>query len=1105
MAEMTSLEDNSDATCPQCQAVLPPNGTCRACLLEAALEPGAQLEKEEGLMEALDRPGADLSFHRFGDYELVKEIARGGMGIVLSAYQVSLKRKVAIKFIRGERLNSREVRRRFRFESEAAARLDHPHIVPVYEVGEHDGCPYLSMKLIEGGDLASMLRKQSAPLMEPRETAAFLTKIAHAVHYAHERGILHRDLKPANILLDEQGEPFVTDFGLAKLTDEESDLTRTAALLGTPRYMSPEQCQSNDCPISTASDVFALGIILYEMLAGRPPFEADSTLELMRKVVEEEPPRLNSISSNSRWGSSDLETICFKCLEKEPSKRYASAAALADDLERFQAGEPILARRVGSVERTLKWARRRPLVAALAASTLLAIVIGGVSALVLWREATQMRDKAESNLYAATIVRAAQALEKGNFPHAVTLLEQHPKPGMVDPRGWEWHFLHSVAQPQPLHRWDAKVSGLEPMPDGSSVLTTKGGVVKSWSLTEEPKTLFDLKDANDIRDFEIDPAGKWLAVIHSDGDWLFAKIRVYEYATRQLLAETTVSGWYQAGFRRSFIAFVPDRKMLLIAGNVEADPQTQTKLVEPVRYWEFLSGNDPVEIPRSTGKVSVSPDGELFATTSPLDLDAILDSNTKREETPPSVAVTFWQTENLEPVGTCQVTDKRSLISISFSRSGESLLALSRDQAAVVDVAKCRLNAITEPVANGVYNDACFLDGDRTFVTVGNDWTARLWDTQDANPSSGQIVASACKSQRGHAAGITVVEALSSNQYMTASQDGTMCLWSTDSARNDQLFPKAFSVPLHGFPISPVFSADGRNVAAKDLDMTKGTKVWDLEAEAVISEIPDGGPGWFLPDGKTLVVAHLRNPNRANRRPPWRIPDLLALERRDITRKEARLITRHDFEKPIIGVITVVGSPDGKRFALGHNMSPGGRLTLWDSDSFQLIEELATTPDNPITGVAFSPSGDHVLWTSGRECGLIHLASRQSWKLPGTSRPSFFKPTFSPDGRYFAHGASDTKVRVYAVAAPAKPFLVLGGHQHISVGVSFSPDSKTLAVSQTSGVKLWHLETGLEMLELPGELEEDHHFVHFTRDGRQLLVGGYKVPLSAWQAGELTP
>ena len=349
---------------------------CPACLLESGL-----LQRDESA------PRDQAVLAEFGDYELLEEIGRGGQGIVYRARQKSLNRLVALKIVGlGYRATETHLKR-FRREAEAAASLDHPGIVPIYEVGERDGSCYFSMKLVEGGRLDEVVRcanrtDSSRAEREPmpiRLAVEVMVKVARTVHYAHEHGILHRDIKPGNILLDQQGEPHLTDFGLARLIETESTVTRTMEVLGTPSYMAPEQAVGNNAAISGVTDVYGLGAVLYQLLTGHPPFAGGTTYETIKLLLDTEPrqPRL--------WNAKvdrDLSTICLKCLEKDPKRRYASALELAEDLERWLKHEPILARRIGVFTRGRKWVRRNPTTALLAVSLIALAVAAGW---IVWR------------------------------------------------------------------------------------------------------------------------------------------------------------------------------------------------------------------------------------------------------------------------------------------------------------------------------------------------------------------------------------------------------------------------------------------------------------------------------------------------------------------------------------------------------------------------------------------------------------------------------------------------------------------------------------------------------------------------------------------------
>ncbi len=336
----------------------------------------------------VNAPGTKVKY--IGDYEILSVLGQGGMGVVYKARQISLNRLVALKMIRNVEFAGEEQLRRFQNEAEAVATLDHAGIVPIYEVGTFEDQRYFSMKLVQGCGLDGKLTELS---QDPRAASLSIAAVAEAVHHAHQRGILHRDLKPANILIDDQGHPHVTDFGLAKRIDEDAGITVAGAIMGTPSYMSPEQALGRTAQVTTASDVYGLGAIFYACLTGRAPFASDSvlnTLHQVRNQAPQPPARFNTKVPR------DLEVICLKCLEKDPRRRYASAQDLADDLRRWLQGEPISARPVGPIVRLGMWAKRKPAMAALSAGFIAASIMGVIGVTWQWREAVSQRNQASA-------------------------------------------------------------------------------------------------------------------------------------------------------------------------------------------------------------------------------------------------------------------------------------------------------------------------------------------------------------------------------------------------------------------------------------------------------------------------------------------------------------------------------------------------------------------------------------------------------------------------------------------------------------------------------------------------------------------------------------
>jgi serine/threonine protein kinase len=350
--------------CPRCE------GAARA--LDRVSDPLQQALRASAALapDAMDRPPAHV-----GDYEILDELGRGGMGVVYRARHRVLGRVTALKMLLLGEFSDPQERARFRTEAEAAARLQHPNIVQVYEVGEHEARPYFTLEYVAGGSLAQRLagRPQAPPL-----AAAWMEPLARAVHYAHQHGVVHRDLKPSNVLLTSDNQPKLCDFGVAKVLTGSELTTRSGTLVGTAEYMAPEQAAGKNKEVGPAADVYALGAMLYTLLVGRPPLQGASPLDTLAQILHQEPVSLRRLQLGV---PRDLETICLKCLQKEPRKRYVSAEALADDLRRFRGGEPIQARPVRRLEPLLKWTRRQPVAAASLATVLL---VTGVAFAFFW-------------------------------------------------------------------------------------------------------------------------------------------------------------------------------------------------------------------------------------------------------------------------------------------------------------------------------------------------------------------------------------------------------------------------------------------------------------------------------------------------------------------------------------------------------------------------------------------------------------------------------------------------------------------------------------------------------------------------------------------------
>ncbi|HKX60900.1 MAG TPA: protein kinase, partial [Verrucomicrobiae bacterium] len=686
---------------------------CANCLLKLALEPPGEEAPLSALSSADDGSPAAPSgignrkseignrVRYFGDYELVEEIARGGMGVVYKARQVSLNRTVALKMILAGDFSSPAMVERFQTEAEAAARLEHPNIVPVYEIGTHEGQHYFSMRFLDGGTLTQAMAREK---FSPRRTAELVVKVARAVHHAHQRGILHRDLKPGNILFDQAGEPHVADFGLAKVLEHDSSLTQSAAVMGTPSYMAPEQAAGHTKQLSTAADVYSLGAILYELLTGRAPFRGPSPAETLRQVIEVEPKRPHLLNAAV---DRDLETLCLKCMEKEPQRRYGSAETLAEDLERWLRCEPVLARPTSGFERTIKWARRRPTVTALAACVVLVATFGIAGVLWQWRNAESARtvavQKAGAEANAKIEAQQAQRAEaKANedlrhslkreqrtaYFRGIALVEQEwlannlvradkllDELGPKELRSWEWHYLKRLCNyPSSLTLRGAVCpgDGIPLSADRKLIALVQSKAINLCdTVTGETLSSFPLQAFKSVA-LSLD--GKLLVACGSHGGNTrtnFSELRVWDTAT----GKETISITRPASSNDfSRVAFSPDGKLLAVdCSSFSVRSNRSSPNGRQIILWDTASGQEVFRLPFETnrtlhaGPLVFSPKGKTLASG----VGEAFNGGT----------VNLWDLETRQ----IRTILKRAAATLAFSSNGEYIATGSGKQVTIWD------------------------------------------------------------------------------------------------------------------------------------------------------------------------------------------------------------------------------------------------------------------------------------------------------------------------------------------------------------------------------------------------------------------------------------
>jgi WD40 repeat protein/tRNA A-37 threonylcarbamoyl transferase component Bud32 len=1003
----------------------------------------ADQDRFQGLAQPLRTVGMSAGVVRyFGDYELLGEIARGGMGVVYRARQRSLNRIVALKMIRDGQLASPEDVQRFHREAEAAAQLDHPNIVPIYEVGEHESQHYFSMKLIEGGSLAHVFSDASQKRL-PNPTlllcvAKQMATIARALHYAHQRGILHRDLKPANILLDLQDQPHVTDFGLARRLESEASLTRSGAIIGTPSYMAPEQAGGQK-GLTTAADVYSLGAVLYELLTGQPPFRAETVLDTLLQVREREPLRPRLLNPQV---DRDLETICLKCLEKQPQRRYGSAEALAEDLEHWLAGEPLCARPAGPAERLWRWCRRNPALAAtggLAAAALLAATLVSVLFAIHQyhsaqqiaqeqRETEEARDKAQKNYEESQ--KNYQALQETAAARRRALLQAadlvlHPSSNLFNQNDPAIGML-----------WLARCLTIAP-DDAADLQFAIRTNLAFYGRRQNPLKgpLLQHEDVVTVAVFS--PDGK---SILTGSDWRDGTARRWDAATGKPLGPPLPP---PKGHGVYAVAFSPNGKTLL-TGSGHTAGQGEGRL------WDAATGKQLGRSLKHQGPVvavAFSPDGKTVLTAS-LDRTARL-----------------WDAATGFAIGE-PLQHENQVVAAAFSPNGKTVLTASQETAQLWDTATGE--PLGQPLRHQgkIYTVAYSPDG-RKILTAGADRTARLWDADTGEPVGRPLkhqspVKAAAFSPDG-------------KMVLTGSEDGNAQLWEADTGE------PLSSGMRHQGPVNAVaFSADGKRLATatghadvslwrtaplQRLDLT----LWHPSPVLSVAFHPDSNS--VLTRGEQDKVARL-----------W-----------DVAREEK-------LPRPVLwhngAVHAVAVSPDGRTILTGNQ---DGSVRRWDVKTGKEVGKPFRHADK-VWAVAFRRDGSRILTASEDETARQwDTATGQALDPPLTHEGPVWAAVYSPDGKTVLTGSADRSARFWD-AATGKPRGQPLRHEDAIITVAYSPDGKTaLTGSRDRTARLWNVATG-KPIAPPLRHQGWVQSVAFSPDGKTALTASDDQTLRLWDA-----
>jgi WD40 repeat protein len=1061
----------SAQTCPECGTELPPGGSpwlCPQCLLAQATDnPASKVATLDAPSQAgpSTRDAAGEAFPQpFGGYELLKRVGRGGMGVVYKARQISLDRTVAVKVLPHGVLADKEQVRRFRTEASAAGSLQHPNIVAVHEVGLWEDRHYLVMDFVEGPTLAELAR--AGPLPPPR-AACYIQTIAEAIHHAHERGILHRDLKPSNVLIDAANQPRITDFGLAKRLESGTDLTVSGQVLGSPQYMPPEQAAGRRGQVGRRSDVYALGAILYHLLTGRPPFVGEALSNILPQVANDEPLTPRQLNPAV---PPDLETLCLKCLEKEPNRRYPTALALAEELGRFLRGEPILARPISRAGKAWRWCRRKPQMASLAAAAALLFMLGFGGVTLMWRRAESQRQRAEADEYILAMNAAQQALNAKNPVRAMALLDRHRPLGKseirnpkseIDLRGcFEWRYLWQQCQTEAeavIGRLSSAIRSLEVSADGQWLLAASdGGGVKVWSLPtgeeiplaaergvmacaafspdsrlllfcdqspqsfgtiavwdiQARKRLAPIRDARPVGPMAFSPDGQWfgygVAPPSSRKGYFGKHVVLLAMPSRQKKVNEVISlTEILDGRHATDWVFTPDSRSVIFS---EADPDCRIVLCD------LVAGSEARYFPghrEATTAIAISPDGHILATGA-----GYTDKDIK-----------LWEVPSLRLLG--ELSGHEGWISaLRFSPDGQTLASASADQTIRLwDVAARKARRVFAGLP-GEVSRLCFTPDGQKLFSGASDGTIQRWS------ADAQQVQSKLGFWRRQP-GLDSVTMTSDGKRFAGLRQGGVHVGGVQGVT-----PPGELLELGTNNTCLLFSSDGRCLFAGT--QSGEVQMWSLDHRQPLRCLRGPAePATRLrqdKQGRILVVIHWKNEAQLGR--PVRVA----------------VWNTTDWQQQKSWTVSGVASsyevsPDGRWLAAGDSYGPVQVWSLTDPSEIRTVASLGGTPS-----LAFSPDG-RLLAAATLE-GVVKV-----WEMPRLRELTEFR---------------ERSQSLFALA--------------------FSPDSRRLATAGegAEAIKLWEVATWQELITLGREGETLSELL-FGTDGNQLTARNSQGDLLFWR------